>query len=224
MSKNRIEKKKKKLGNMENNNPDLPENTLDEPVYMTMVCYHLFLSLSLYLANVFLPVKKWRDLKMIGIKTFHVLLPTGRGPKILHDWDLWGPLVYCFVFATLLAVASSSEQHGIVFLGIFTIIWLGAGFITVNAKLLKSKCSFWQSLSVIGYCIFPMLAGAIMVLFWDNIIYRLCIVLVSLLWCTWATVGFFGGMALPSRRILVVYPVLLFYMILGWLLLVAPDK
>jgi hypothetical protein len=31
-------------------------------------------------------------------------------------------------------------------------------------------------------------------------------------------------MALPSRRILVVYPVLLFYMILGWLLLVAPDK
>mmetsp|Transcript_4039 Transcript_4039/g.6053 ORF Transcript_4039/g.6053 Transcript_4039/m.6053 type:complete len:189 (+) Transcript_4039:56-622(+) len=186
---------------MENNDPNLPTNTLDEPVYMTL----------------------WRDAKMVGIKTFHVLVPTGKGSAYLVDWDLWGPLVYCFIFAMMLSLEGPDDQGSIIFTGTFAIIWLGAGFITINAKLLGGKCSFWQSLSVVGYCVFPMMVGSIMVFFWSNIIFRLIVVGVSLLWATWATVGFFSGMSSGDKRALVVYPVLLFFMVLGWLVLIAPT-
>ena len=177
---------------------NLPENTLDEPVYMTI----------------------WRDLRLIGIKTFHVLLPTGRGPLVLRDWDLWGPLLYCFLFSMFVSFGSDSDEAAGIFTGCFCIIWLGCGFITINAKLLKGHVSFWQALSVLGYCVFPLLIASFMLLFWSNIIYRLVTVSVATIWSSWATVAFFADMALDNKRPLVVYPVLLFYLILGWIVLV----
>lgn len=180
-------------------NVDLPENTLDEPVYMTV----------------------WRDLRLIGIKTFHVLVPTGRGPLVLRDWDLWGPLLYCFLFSIFVSIGSNTANDAAnIFTGCFCIIWLGCGFITINAKLLKGHVSFWQALSVLGYCVFPVMIAAFMLLWWGNIIYRLVTVACAVIWSSWATVAFFSDMALDNKRPLVVYPVLLFYLILGWITLV----
>lgn len=58
--------------------------TLDEPVSTTIM----------------------RDLRMVGSKLSHVLVPRGSGGaaqedtlRALRDWDLWGPLLLCLVLA-----------------------------------------------------------------------------------------------------------------------------
>jgi hypothetical protein len=39
---------------------------------------------------------------------------------------------------------------------VFVLIWLGAFIVTLNAKLLKANISFFQSVSLLGYSIFPI--------------------------------------------------------------------
>ena len=45
---------------------------------------------------------------------------------------------------------------------VFMLIWGGAGIVSINAKLLGGKLYFLQSVSILGYCVFPInLAGLI---------------------------------------------------------------
>jgi len=43
-----------------------------------------------------------------------------------------------------------------VFAGVFVIVWLGSGVVTINAQLLGGNISFLQSVCVLGYCIAPL--------------------------------------------------------------------
>jgi hypothetical protein len=97
------------------------ESTLDEPVLMTI----------------------FRDLKSIGRKCLVVLLPPLGGQNELRDWDLWGPLVLCIILATTLGTAAGADQSGLVFTAIFVIVWLGSGFVTLNAQFLGGTLSFF---------------------------------------------------------------------------------
>lgn len=77
----------------------------------------------------------------------------------LRDWDLWGPLFICMS----LAVALSAEAHdeaSLVFSVIFVIMWVGAAVVTVNGQLLGGRLSFFQSVCLLGYCVFPILLAA----------------------------------------------------------------
>jgi len=106
---------------------DKPANTLEESVWTTL----------------------GRDLKQIGIKLFHVLIPI-RGKKAnnaLKDWDLWGPLLFCLILGFILSNEAAQ---------IFVIVWIGAAVVTINSLLLGGKISFFQSVCILGYCIFPL--------------------------------------------------------------------
>ncbi|KRX01745.1 hypothetical protein PPERSA_01615 [Pseudocohnilembus persalinus] len=100
-----------------------------------------------------------RDLKQIGYKLKYVLMPKMREDKgkELRNWDLWGPLLLCLLLALTLSISSSSDSdNDTIFSTIFVIIWVGAGIVTLNAKLLGGKISFFQSVCVLGYCVFPI--------------------------------------------------------------------
>ncbi|CDH57889.1 yip1-domain-containing protein [Lichtheimia corymbifera JMRC:FSU:9682] len=176
------------------------EDTLDEPVTTTIL----------------------RDLKQVAKKLQQVLHPKGDR-NVLRDWDLWGPLVLCLALAITLSGSAPGDQAVSIFTGVFVIVWIGAAVVTLNAKLLGGAVSFFQSVCVIGYCLFPLVAAAVVAIFVDLIWVRLPISIVSFLWSTYASVGFLSEseVHLRNRRALAVYPLCLFYFIIAWLVLIS---
>ncbi|KAI7850598.1 Yip1 domain-containing protein [Circinella umbellata] len=176
------------------------EDTLDEPVSTTIL----------------------RDLKQVANKLQQVLHPKGDR-NVLKDWDLWGPLILCLSLAIILSGSAPGDQAVSIFTGVFVIVWLGAAVVTLNAKLLGGAVSFFQSVCVLGYCLFPLVAAAIVALFVKLIWVRLPLAILTFLWSTYASVGFLSEseVHLRNRRALAVYPLCLFYLIISWLVLIS---
>ncbi|XP_017315040.1 protein YIPF6 [Ictalurus punctatus] len=180
-------------------------STLDEPVKDTIL----------------------RDLKAVGQKFMHVMYPK-KSSALLRDWDLWGPLLLCVALALMLqgGAADSKDDGGPQFAEVFVIIWFGSIVITINSKLLGGTISFFQSLCVLGYCILPLTAAMLvcrLVLLGSNglvsFIVRLVVVTASFGWSTFASTAFLADSQPPNRKALVVYPVFLFYFVIGWMIL-----
>ncbi|KAJ1979065.1 hypothetical protein H4R34_002978 [Dimargaris verticillata] len=178
--------------------PPMYGNTLDEPVLTTIM----------------------RDLKNVGIKLTQVLLPKSR-ENSLRDWDLWGPLLLCLSLAIIMSLQAPDKQSAAVFTGVFVIVWCGAAIVTLNSKLLGGRISFFQSVCVLGYCIFPLNVAGLVSLFVKVLFVRLIAVIVGILWATYASVGFLSGAHLPNRRVLAVYPIYMFFFVIGWIILIS---
>ncbi|KAG2193152.1 hypothetical protein INT46_006361 [Mucor plumbeus] len=176
------------------------EDTLDEPVSVTIL----------------------RDMKQVGKKLQQVLHPKGDR-SVLKDWDLWGPLILCLALAITLSTSVSSDQSVPIFTGVFVIVWLGAAVVTMNAKLLGGSVSFFQSVCVIGYCIFPLVVVAFISIFIETVWFRVPASLFAFGWSTYASIGFLSESKahLSNRRALAVYPLFLFYLIIAWLVAVS---
>ncbi|GAA6080199.1 protein YIPF6, partial [Tachysurus ichikawai] len=180
-------------------------STLDEPVKDTIL----------------------RDLKAVGQKFVHVMYPK-KSSALLRDWDLWGPLLLCVALALMLqgGSADSKDDGGPQFAEVFVIVWFGSIIITVNSKLLGGTISFFQSLCVLGYCILPLTAAMLvcrLVLLSSSglvsFIVRMVVVTASFGWSTFASTAFLADSQPPNRKALVVYPVFLFYFVIGWMIL-----
>jgi hypothetical protein len=68
---------------------------------------------------------------------------------------------------------------------VFVIIWGGAAIVTLNAKMLGGAVSFFQSVCVIGYCLFPIVVSAIVATFVNIIWVRLPISIITFAWSTY---------------------------------------
>jgi hypothetical protein len=147
--------------------PAFDYGTLDEPVSQTIM----------------------RDVRMVGNKMMCVLNPRKANISTLKDWDLWGPLFLCLLLAALLSWFAPAEQASLVFASVFVIIWCGAAVVTVNALLLGGNISFFQSVCVLGYCIFPLNIASLICLLGGNIVWRVIVVAVCFFWSTGASLG-----------------------------------
>ncbi|KAI9495825.1 Yip1 domain-containing protein [Zychaea mexicana] len=176
------------------------EDTLDEPVSTTIL----------------------RELRQVGGKLKQVLNPNGNR-HVLRDWDLWGPLVLCLALAIILSTQAPDDQAVPIFTGVFVIVWLGSAVVTLNAKLLGGAVSFFQSVCVLGYCLFPLVLSAVFAIFVKLIWARLPIAIVTFAWSTYASIGFLSEsqVHLTDRRVLAVYPLGLFYFVISWLTLIS---
>jgi len=116
----------------------------------------------------------FRDLRAVGLKLKIVLLPGGFSRegiqsyeadtvlKELKEWDLWGPLLVCLLLSVLLST-TAGDQGSLMFSSVFVIVWFGSAVVTLNAVLLGGCISYFQSVSVLGYCLFPLSISAILV-------------------------------------------------------------
>lgn len=182
-------------------------STLDEPVKDTVM----------------------RDVKAVGQKFFHVLYPkTSRA--LLKEWDLWGPLILCVFMAMMLQGSSEHldkmNDGGPQFAEVFVIYWVGAVVVTLNTKLLGGNISFFQSICVLGYCVFPLTVALIIcriVLIAAQttplFIIRFITVVVAFAWSTFASTAFLADSQPTNRKALAVYPIFLFYFIISWLII-----
>eukprot|EP00439_Symbiodinium_sp_Y106_P012600 s1046_g1.t2 len=166
--------------------------TLDEPVSETIM----------------------RDLRSVGQKLMYVMMPldpTDRGRR-LKDWDLWGPLLLCLALGLILsAQAPDSNQASYAFADIFVTVWVGSAVVTLNAVLLQGKVSFFQTVCVLGYCIFPLVLSAFCAMLlrvdWLKVIF----VMAGMAWSAKASLGFVTELVPEDKRLLGIYPVWLFY-------------
>ncbi|KAK7050924.1 hypothetical protein VNI00_005036 [Paramarasmius palmivorus] len=175
-------------------------DTLDEPVSTTIA----------------------RDLLSIYSKLIQVTYPRrSSGREVLRDWDLWGPLILCLLLGIMLSVNAPSEQSLNVFSSVVVICSVGALTVTIQAKLLGGRVSFFQGLCVLGYCIAPLDIAALISCFVRRIYIRAPIALLCFAWSIWAAVNFLDGTQIePQRILLAVYPLVLFYFILAWMILI----
>lgn len=109
---------------------------------------------------------KMRDLNQVRDKLKVVLLPLGQESQNsvlqkLRDWDLWGPLLVCLLLSIILSITAPGDSASLVFAAVFVIVWFGAAAVTLNAQLLGGTISFFQSVCILGYCIFPLTLAAI---------------------------------------------------------------
>ncbi|KAI8912922.1 hypothetical protein PhCBS80983_g03173 [Powellomyces hirtus] len=177
-------------------------DTLDEPVWDTVR----------------------RDLLSIWAKLRQVLLPRkDNTANILKDWDLWGPLLLCLALSLRLSITAADGQAPAVFTAIFVIVWCGAAAVTLNSKLLGGKMSFFQSVCVLGYCLFPLVLGAVVCAFIPLIFVRIIVVGVTFAWAVYASIGFLSDLGLEKRRALAVYPMVLFYFVIAWMVLISKS-
>ncbi|CAG8696934.1 2973_t:CDS:2, partial [Scutellospora calospora] len=117
----------------------------------------------------------------------------------------------------LLGISAQKDQEISVFTGVFIIVWFGSAVVTINAKLLGGTVSFFQSVCVLGYYIFPLVIVAFIAIFVKKVIIRLPLVVFAFLWSSWASINFLSSSHLSNRRALAVYPLFLFYFAIGWM-------
>ncbi|XP_062165294.1 protein YIP4a-like [Alnus glutinosa] len=176
-----------------------PANTLTEPVWDTVK----------------------RDLARIVSNLKLVVFPNPyrEDPgKALRDWDLWGPFFF-IVFLGLALSWSASVKKSEVFAVAFALLAAGAVILTLNVLLLGGHIIFFQSLSLLGYCLFPLDVGAIICMLKDNVILKVIVVCVTLAWSSWAAYPFMSSAVNPRRKALALYPVFLMYVSVGFLII-----
>jgi hypothetical protein len=192
------------MGIIEGMGSDL--STLDEPIRDTIM----------------------RDLTSIGLKLKYVMLPRSRVDKAagLKQWDLWGPLFICLALSIVLSTQAPSDQAGYVFALVYVLVWIGSGVVTINAQLLKGQLSFFQSVCVLGYCVFPLVIAAFFCALLPSAnrmsqLVKVILVVLGFTWATGASVGFMTDCLPEDRQALGVYPVWLFYVAIAWIVLLT---
>ncbi|CAF1072441.1 unnamed protein product [Rotaria sordida] len=178
-------------------------STLDEPIFETIK----------------------RDLSAVLRKFSHALIPR-QSLTLLQQWDLWGPLILVTTLAILLQTNTTKTSSGMHFAEVFILMLIGSIAITINSQLLGGKISFFQSICVLGYCLLPLLISAFINNFlfylpYKSILHiiRFLIVMIAFTWTMYASICFLGQTQHPNRRILVLYPIFLFYFLVSWLII-----
>jgi hypothetical protein len=88
-----------------------------------------------------------------------------------------------------------------------------------NDLLQGGHIIFFQSLSLLGYCLFPLDVGALICMLKDSVILKIVVVTVTLAWSSWAAYPLMSAAVNPKRKALALYPVFLMYISVACLII-----
>jgi hypothetical protein len=165
-----------------------------------------------------------------------VILQNGMSEG-LKDWDLWGPLIFCLLLSLFLSWGAGGKQKDLVFSGVFALVWIGEAVVTMQIKLLGGNMcvhfsstmaytnphsAFFQSVSIIGYTLFPLVVASLLSAIGIPVIVRIPVYLVLIAWSLAAGVSIMGGSGVVRNRVgIAVYPLFVFYVALGCLCFIS---
>ncbi|PWZ19277.1 Protein YIPF6 [Zea mays] len=138
--------------------------------------------------------------------------------KALRDWDLWGPFFFIVLLGLILSWSATAKKSQ-VFAVAFAVLAAGAIVLTLNVLLLGGNIIFFQSLSLLGYCLFPLDVGALICMLKDSVILKMVVVTVTLAWSSWAAYPLMSAAVNPKRKALALYPVFLMYISVACLII-----
>ena len=99
------------------------------------------------------------------------------------------PFLVLHVLCSILNITlkSNGNEFGVVFL----VMWGGSFVVTINTKLLGGKISFFQCVCVLGYCVFPIVLGAIIVAILNafNAAFLILKLVIAILVLVWSVMG-----------------------------------
>ncbi|KTW28335.1 uncharacterized protein T551_02754 [Pneumocystis jirovecii RU7] len=170
-------------------------DTLEEPIYTAI----------------------YNDIKMIGIKLNYTLWPRNNY-NILNNWDLWGPLIFCLILSSCLSLTAPKSESTIIFTSIFCVVWISELIIALNLKLLGAPISLFQSISVLGYSLFPFVIITITNLFINTVFIKFPLIIIAYTWSTYASLSVIRNFSLTKKRLLAIYPLFLYYFFIAWII------
>ena len=122
--------------------------------FLILFLFLIFYS-PLFLLNIFIFSTNIYFIIFLFIFIFYVYSLVG---------DLWGPLLVCLLLSSVLSFTAPGDTASLVFAAVFVIVWCGAAAVTINAQLLGGSISFFQSICILGYCVFPLTIASIICL------------------------------------------------------------
>jgi len=123
-----------------------------------------------------------------------------------------GPLLFCLLLSFLLSINARDDQRSLVFSGVFATIWIAEAIVTLQIKFLGGNISFFQSICIIGYTLFPLVIASLLSALRVPMIVRIPVYIILGLWSLAAGVSILGGSGVVKNRVaLAVYPLFVFY-------------
>lgn len=146
----------------------------------------------------------------IRTKTFAVLNPFRKLDKhIMDDSDIAGPLLFCFLFGVSM-LFGGKIQFGLIY-GVAILGWLSI-YLLLNL-MSNQGIDVLRTASVLGYCLLPM----VLLSFLSSLLklhgtIGLIVGTLIVFWCATASANMFvTALSMRDQRILIAYPLALFY-------------
>jgi len=157
-----------------------------------------------------------REFMRILYKLFYAIIPRFSANKDtnLKQWDLFGPLFFTIFLSYFLNASKDTEQMSKTFIIVFCLMWIGGSIVTINVILLGSHITLFQSLSILGYCIFPILLASMINYFFKNLFkfgIKVAIAFGAYIWCCFSSVSFMSDVLGQEKKGLGLFPIFLFY-------------
>ena len=132
--------------------------------------------------------------------------------------------IFIFNLYSVLSSGTAADDKTLLFEIVFIIVWLGGGIIAINGQLLGGTISFFQSICLLGYCLFPLTLAATLNLLLSMIfavpfVVKMIYVGIAFVWATYSSIHFIKEMVPEDRKELAMYPVCLFYLFLSWFII-----
>lgn len=156
-------------------------------------------------------------------KTLIVLNPLKTiDQNIMADSDLAGPILFCLMFGTFLLL-SGKVHFGYIYGS--ALIGTVSQYAILNLMSSFKTIDFTRVASVLGYCMLPLVLNSALgiVVNMDNWLGYLSAAL-SIAWCAYsASAIFVSVLQLSDMRVLVAYPLALFYGVFSIMTIFAED-
>ena len=149
--------------------------------------------------------------------------------QLFKDWDLWGPLLFCLLLATLLSLQIDVSNQGITFGFIFSFVWIGAVVTSLNASLCRVPFPVFPTVCILGYCIAPLCINALIICLISLPVRSATVTpiwlilikaLLSIFACVWscsAALSFLEYLTPEDKKELILFPIVLFFVFLTWI-------
>ena len=88
----------------------------------------------------------------------------------------------------MLSIATNADDKTLLFEIVFVIVWIGGAVIAINGQLLGGTISFFQSICLLGYCLFPLNIAAIVNMLIGGAVHitiKLTYVFLAFVWSTY---------------------------------------
>lgn len=147
---------------------------------------------------------------IIKEKIYSILTMNKLDRRILEDSEMTGPLLIFTLFCVSLILQKKSH-----FGYIYGITLIGGFFISTLMNLMSKNTSilFYNTISVLGYCLLPVvLASFIGLLVSLKGLVGVLVCLFSIIYSSYSATNFFEeSLSLQNRKILLLYPLILYY-------------
>ena len=149
------------------------------------------------------------DLPDIAQKLRWALRPPADGVGALVS-DFWGPVGAMLLYAALLVWGQLSVVSWILTIWVF-----GGALVCFLGRVLGADVTLSHTLASLGYCVVPLIISRVLLLFVGSQgALSLLVRFVCVGWATWSASLWMHTSDLARKRILVIYPILLYMLFL----------